>query len=191
MAQRFISTLSPLVRVLNMTRSLTRSALLLTLLIICSQISLPVGPVPITLQTFAVMMISLLCLPRQTGFILGIYLMLGLIGFPVFSGANGGLQSILLPSFGFVVGFIPSGILISYLNQNQLKIPTWIILLIGNLILYSIGLTYMAWVLTHVNHLDLSMIRVLQLGMIPFIPGDILKIILASSLLKYLRGVTA
>lgn len=174
------------------TRQLTQMALMLALLIICSQLTIPLGPVPITLQTFAILMIGLVLPPKYAGLTTLIYLVVGLFGLPVFSGGTGGFGSFISPSFGFVIGFIPASFIISYLKQ-RLKPETNSKLmgttLIGTVILYIIGLSYMYIIFRNVLDIETGFTHVLQLGLIPFIPGDIFKALLAIFVYKRLKRI--
>lgn len=174
------------------TRQLTQMALMLALLIICSQLTIPLGPVPITLQTFAILMIGLVLPPKYAGLTTLIYLVVGLFGLPVFSGGTGGFGSFISPSFGFVIGFIPASFIISYLKQ-RLKPETNSKLmgttLIGTVILYIIGLSYMYIIFRNVLDIETGFTHVLQLGLIPFIPGDIFKALLAIFVYKRLQRI--
>lgn len=174
------------------TRQLTQIALMLALLIICSQLTIPLGPVPITLQTFAILMIGLVLPPKYAGLTTLIYLVIGLFGLPVFSGGTGGFGSFISPSFGFVIGFIPASFIISYLKQ-RLKPETNSKLmgttLIGTVILYIIGLSYMYIIFRNVLDIETGFTHVLQLGLIPFIPGDIFKALLAIFVYKRLKRI--
>ena len=174
------------------TSQLTQMALMLALLIICSQLTIPLGPVPITLQTFAILMIGLVLPPKYVGLTTLIYLVIGLFGLPVFSGGTGGFGSFISPSFGFVIGFIPASFIISYLKQ-RLKPETnpklIAITLIGTIILYIIGLSYMYIIFRNVLDIETGFTHVLQLGLIPFIPGDIFKALLAIFVYKRLKRI--
>ena len=77
----------------------------LALMVICSKVSVPIGAVPITLQTFAVFMCSLI-IGWKASIVFLIYAALGLIGLPVFS-SGGGFAYVYAPSFGFIISFIP------------------------------------------------------------------------------------
>ena len=89
------------------TKDITFTAIMLSILIVCSQISIPIGPVPITLQTLAILLIGYFLSPKKSALATTLYLIMGLAGLPIFSAFSGGPQSILMPSFGFILGFIP------------------------------------------------------------------------------------
>ncbi|MBZ6528208.1 biotin transporter BioY [Aerococcaceae bacterium DSM 111021] len=172
------------------TRILTKMALMLALLIICSQLTVPFGPVPLTLQTFAVLMIGLVLPPSYAVMTTIMYLAIGLVGLPVFSGGTGGFGSFLSPSFGFVIGFIPASFTLSYLNQNlksEKNLKLSMSILISTVILYIIGLSYMYIIFRNVLNIDTGFTHVLQLGFFPFILGDIFKSLLAIIIYKRLK----
>lgn len=168
-------------------REITLIAILIALLIICSQIALPIGPVPITLQTLAVLMIGYLLSPKNAVLATTIYLVTGLLGLPIFSNFMGGFQAALLPSFGFILGFIPA----TYFQALYLKKYSnlWVAGLLNFMITYLIGLTYMAFILNVYLGSGLHFTRILMLGLIPFIPGDLLKIFVGVNLGKRLRSL--
>jgi len=172
------------------TRDLTLNAVLLAILIICSQITLPLGPVPVTLQTFGVVLIGLIVKPRHAFVITFLYMVVGLIGFPVFSGGSAGLQSFLIPSFGFVISFIPAATLQSYYldKKSVVRYKEFIIAAVINFVItYVIGLAYMAFIFNMYLGNALTFPQILLTGFIPLIPGDLLKIFTAILLGKRLR----
>lgn len=87
------------------TRTLVTSALLAALLSASALVTVPVGAVPVTLQTFVVAVVVLVCAPRQAALAVGLYLVLGAVGAPVFSGARGGLAVLVGPTGGYLAGF--------------------------------------------------------------------------------------
>lgn len=160
-------------------KDITLSAIMLTILIVCSQIALPLGPIPITLQTLAVLMIGFLLPPRKAMLVTSLYAVAGLIGLPFFSGFSGGIQSVLLPSFGFVLSFILAASAQAwYLSTvKSIHTPHLVIAgLVNILMTYTIGLPYMAGILNLYMGNNMEATTILILGFIPFIPGDLLKL---------------
>lgn len=169
------------------TREITLSAILLALLIVCSQLVIPIGPIPITLQTLAVLMMGYLLSPKNTLLTTSIYLIMGVSGLPVFAGFSGGFHMLLTPAFGFVLGFIPA----SYIQAKYLKSFSNLEMkhllfsgFIASLITYLIGLTYMAGILNLYLDSQMNFTQILMVGLIPFIPGDLIKLAVASLLAK-------
>ena len=174
------------------TKDMTLIAIMIGMLIICSQLAIPIGPIPITLQTLAVLMIGYLLTPKNAVLTIILYLLLGLIGFPIFANFSGGLQAILLPSFGFALAFIPATYLQTrYLkNHNISQVKNLMIAgLINTAITYLIGLTYMAFILNIYLNSSLNFMGILWIGFIPFVPGDIIKVVLAILLAKRLLPI--
>lgn len=172
------------------TSDLTRVALLLSLLIISAQFSIPIGPIAISLQTFVVLIIGLILSTRQAVLTTVLYLVVGLIGLPVFTQAMGGPHSIILPSFGFILSFTPAVWGMSKVrNMNSThQVNNYVIaVLLGNLIIYLVGIAYMAFILIVYLGNEMSFWKILSIGMLPFIPGDIIKSVLAISMAKRLN----
>lgn len=168
-------------------------ALLLALLIVCSQITLPLGPVPLTLQTLAVLLIGLTASPKQAFIVTSLYLVAGLLGLPVFAGFSGGFYALIRPSFGFILGFIPAaGVGAYYLSAFQGKkgrSTYYVAALMMTLIIYLVGILYMTGIFNWLQQLNLSLREILNLALIPFIPGDVLKAILACVVAKRVNSI--
>lgn len=169
---------------------LTRVSLLLALLIISSQFAIPIGPVAISLQTLIVLIIGLILPTNQAVLTASLYLIVGLIGLPVFTQAMGGPYSVLLPSFGFILSFIPAVWVISKIRmmKSRGKMSNYILAVsLGNVIIYLIGISYMSLIFIFYLGNDMSLGRILSIGMLPFIPGDIIKSVLAVSISRQLN----
>lgn len=172
------------------SKDMTYSAIMLAILIICSQIALPIGPVPITLQTLAVLMIGYILPPKTTLFVTILYAFGGLLGLPFFSGFSGGFQSVLLPSFGFVLSFILAAFIQSkYLaTVDNLQPKHYIVAgFLNIMITYLIGLPYMAFILNSYMGNHMGMQAILLAGFIPFLPGDFLKLAVSVTMAKRIR----
>lgn len=87
------------------TRGLVTAALVAALIAAGAWIAIPVGPVPVTLQTFAVVLAALVLPPRQALAAVGVYVLLGVVGVPVFAGGRAGLSVLAGPTGGFIAGF--------------------------------------------------------------------------------------
>lgn len=164
-------------------------ALLLAVLIVCSQLSIPVQPVPITLQTFAVLIIGMIVPPKAAFFITLTYTLMGFIGLPVFAGYKGGIQSILSPTFGFVLSFIIASTLIAFLlTKFRKNFLTYLVMgLLGTCTIYLVGLPYLGYILNHVMGVEKNVSEILQIGMLPFLFGDIIKVVLAAMIANTLE----
>lgn len=86
-------------------RTVALGGLAIALLTVASVLAIPIGPVPITLQTAAVVLIALAFTPAQAAFAVGGYLLIGAAGLPVFAAGNSGLGVLVGPTGGFLIGF--------------------------------------------------------------------------------------
>lgn len=168
------------------TKSLTYIALSVALIVVCSWIPIPIPiPIPITLQTFAVFaVLGLLGGKRGTLAILS-YLFLGLFGLPIFSNFRGGVDVLLESTGGYLIGFIVMG-LVYWLLTKLFGTKTWVMILsmaLGLLLLYVFGTAWFLLVYTS-NTGSIGLFTVLGLCVFPFIPLDLLKLILAILLIR-------
>lgn len=151
-------------------------------------IKIPIGPVPVSLQTVFVLLSGLL-LGRKAIFAQLIYVLLGLMGLPVFTG-GGGLGYVLTPTFGYLVGFIAAAGLIGYLRE-KLTAPTFLQLLtlslLGVLVIYTLGAGYL-YVLKNflVGTSPMSLKNAIRYGALVFLPADTLWSIFAAGLSRRL-----
>ena len=143
-----------------------------------TKVWLPFSPVPVTGQTFAVLMIGALLGARRGCLAVLAYIMEGAAGLPVFA-LGAGPAVLVGPTGGYLFGFIPAAYITGRLAENgwDRRIGTTVLAMVfGNLAIYSFGLLWLCC-LTGFNTM------VLTLGLYPFIVGDMVKIILAAILL--------
>ncbi|WP_423924085.1 biotin transporter BioY [Frigoribacterium sp. 2-23] len=150
-----------------------------------AQVQVPMWPVPITGQTLAVMLVGATLGARRGALSMISYLVLGVVGLPIFAEFSGGPLSVMKPSFGFIVGFIPAAFAIGWLSQRNWD-KKWLLSLaaffLASLIPFAFGLPYMAVVLGQLG-VDNSISNVIALGVLPFIVGGIAKWLIAASVL--------
>lgn len=165
------------------TREMTLVAMFTGLTAIGAFISIPVGPVPITLQTLFVILSGLILGPKLGALSQIVYIILGLVGVPIFAGFTGGFQTIMKPSFGFIIGFIFAAYIVGKIAHMEEKISIkniWIASLVGTVVIYGFGLPYMYYMLNIVMAKGLSFVAIMKMGCLLFLPGDLAKFILAS-----------
>lgn len=167
-------------------RDITYTGIFAALTAVGAFISIPIGPVPITLQSFFVILSGIILGSKKAVFSQITYLLLGLIGFPIFSGFSGGLQHVFKPSFGFIIGYIAA----AYVVGKLAPINLWAAVLTGTVVIYALGLPYMYYILNIMLKSNLSILRILQLGMLAFIPGDILKAVVTVFISKKLKPLS-
>jgi len=150
---------------------------------LCAQIAVG-GPVPITGQTFAVLMVGALLGPRRGVLCVMTYLAEGLLGIPVFAQGGAGPGVLVGPRGGYLVGFLAAAYIVGTLAHrgwDRRAATTVLAMLAGNIVLYVCGLTWL-FCLAHMFGRPLGG-NVLVVGLFPFLAGDVLKIALATALL--------
>jgi len=168
-------------RIENKTLTILKDVLLVLSFAILTGISaklkIEIGAVPITMQTFAVLLSGALLGSKRGALSQISYLFFGLFGISWFS-RGGGISYLISPTFGYIIGFVFAAHLVGLLAEKGFdrNIKTAILaMFLGNLILYIPGLLWLA------KFVGFS--KVLTVGFYPFIFGDLLKIILAGSVL--------
>lgn len=167
------------------TKELIFISLFTSLVVVFSyiKIPLPFSPVPITLQTFAVMLAGLLLPPYSAFLSMVIYLLLGAAGIPVFAGGKAGIGVIFGPSGGYLLSWPFAALLISHFIKNiRNPISVFILnLIFGVFFIYLIGVPYLSFVT------KMTIDKAIAVGLIPFIPGDIFKALFATYLYFQLK----
>ena len=141
-------------------------------------IPLPFSPVPITAQTFAVLLTGALLGSQLGAAALVAYLAEGLAGLPVFSAGRGGPAHLLTPTGGYLIGFVAAAYVVGWLAERGWDRRFWtaaLAMVLGNLVIYAFGV---AWLANFVGPF-----QAVAVGLVPFVAGDILKIALATILL--------
>lgn len=117
-------------------RDMTRCAMFAALLGICAWISVPMGDLAISLQTIAVFLALGVLGGRKGSLTFLVYLTLGAVGLPVFTGMQGGLGILLGPTGGYLWGFLASGLIFWILEK---RLPLWLSMTLGLLACYTCG----------------------------------------------------
>ncbi|MGA2071444.1 MAG: biotin transporter BioY [Sedimentisphaerales bacterium] len=141
------------------------------------KVYLPISPVPITGQTFAVLMLAALLGSRRGVLVIIAYLMEGVAGLPVFAGGIGP-ATLIGPTGGYLFGFIAVAYVVGKLAEMgwDRRVSTTIAaMLAGEIVLYTFGVCWLA-IMTNIR-------TAMVIGLYPFIVGDILKIALAATVL--------
>ncbi|CAK7077247.1 biotin transporter BioY [Tissierella sp.] len=165
------------------TRQMTLVAMFTGLTTVGAFISIPLGEVPITLQTLFVILSGLILGPKLGALSQIVYIFLGLVGVPIFAEFTGGVQAIMKPSFGFIIGFIFAAYIVGKIAHSGEKVSSkniWIASLVGIIVIYLFGLPYMYYILNIVMAKGLSFNTIMKIGCLIFLPGDFLKLIVAS-----------
>lgn len=149
-------------------------------------ISIPVGPVPVTLQNLFAALAGILLGPSLGALAELTYLAVGLCGLPVFAGGVGGPAAALQPAFGYLLGFVLCPIVAGRIAGHGDRKPSFLRLLTasatGMLAVYALGLPYMAVILQQVMHTPISFSKIMKVGFLIFLPGDAAKCLLIAIL---------
>ena len=158
----------------SLTRISLFSAMIAISVYIIPPIQIPMIDVSFTLQSMMVILIGFLLTPLEAFLSVLIYVLIGVAGLPVFSGARGGFTVLLGPSGGFIMMFPIISLFVSlFKSKDRNKIYDILIgVFFGIFILYAIANLYMSFVLSMNYWIALS-------SLLPFVPFDIFKIILA------------
>lgn len=153
------------------------------------RIPLPFTPVPITLQTFAVLLSGIVLGARWGGASQGLYAGLGVAGVPWFAGMSAGLGTIFGPTGGYIVGFVFAAAFVGFLTDRYVlarRFPALLgVLLVANfVVIYGFGLTWLFGWLALVKGSVPTLLELLTLGLFPFVPGDVVKLLGAAAVGK-------
>lgn len=142
-------------------------------------------PVPITGQTFGVLMVGAVLGARRGSLCVLTYLLEGLVGLPVFSYGRAGLAVLAGPTGGYLVGFVGAAYVVGLLAERRWdrRFGTTIAAMaLGNVVLHAAGLLWL-WCLVKLFGMQLGGRSIAAVGLYPFVVGDLLKIVLAAVLL--------
>ena len=158
------------------TKDLTHTALMAAVLCILAPISIPapVSSVSLTLATFALYLMAYILKPKQALAAVGIYLLLGAIGLPVFSGYMAGINRFAAPGGGYLIGYLFLAGISGWFVQKYSALSMQIIgMFLGTLAMYISGTFWLA------HTTGIAFFAAIPAGILVFLPLDILKIILA------------
>lgn len=152
---------------------------------VLAQAVIPLPYVPITGQTLAVLLVGATLGWARGGAALLLYLVLGLVGLPVYAPQDDGshltgFTALAAPSFGYIIGFVFAAAIVGWLSERKWDrhvLKALAIFVGGSLVVFVFGLPWLATV----AGLDLA--QTLQYGLLPFIPGGVVKAIIAAGLL--------
>ncbi len=165
------------------TKEIALIGLMAAILCLAAPFSVPIGPVPISLATlviyFTIYLLGAFCGTLSCL----IYLLLGLVGLPVFSGFSSGPEKLLGPTGGYLIGYLLmaliGGIFLDRYRKNILL--QFLGLVLGTAACYILGTVWLA------QQASLSLRAALWAGVIPFIPGDLIKIVAAMAVAPQIR----
>ena len=165
------------------TTDLTRTALMTAVLCILAPLSIPVGSVAFSLATFVIYLMAYILKPRQALAAIGIYLLLGAAGLPVFAGFLSGISRFAAPGGGYLIGYLFLAGIGGWFVQKYSAVSMQVLgMFLGTLMMYLLGTFWLAYTT------GISFPSALPAGMLIFLPLDILKIMFASYIGRKLQN---
>jgi len=154
------------------TTTMAVVALMTAVLCVLAPFSIPVGPIPISLATLGLYLAVIILGRKRAVTVCLLYLLIGFIGLPVYSGFSGGPAKLLGPTGGYLIGYVfltyIAGIIVDKFPKNH-----WLCLLglvIGTVVCYIWGTGWMAY------QMKLAFVEAIMIGVVPFLVGDVIKI---------------
>ena len=149
------------------------NAIFAALICVLAPMSVPIGTVPISLGLFAVLLAGVVLDPRDSVQSVALYLVLGAVGVPVFSGWHGGFQVLVGPTGGYLVGFILMALICGFvLEKSRAHAGITIVgMIVGTLVAYFFGTVWF------VLEMQCQVWYALTVCVFPFIPFDLVKIV--------------
>ena len=148
------------------------------LLALSAQFKIPLYPVPITGQTLVVLLIGMTFGARLGGITMAAYLLEGALGLPVFAGGASGIAILMGPTGGYLFGFLLASVAMGYLAERGMgrtAVSTVVAMIIGNCVIYVCGALWLS------NFIGFG--QAIAAGVLPFLYGDTLKLIIAAVLM--------
>ena len=167
-------------------RQMTLISLFAALTAVGAFLSLPLQPVPLSLQTLFTLLAGMVLGSARGALSQVIYVFLGVIGLPVFAGFKAGIGILFGPSGGFLWGFIICAFLVGKMAEGKRGkniFYYFLVGLMGTIIIYILGIAQLSLVL------GIGIRKAIAIGMLPFLLGDILKIIAASFITHKLKSI--
>lgn len=172
------------------TYELIISALFIALITVGAFIKIPLGSIPITLQSMFVLLAGQILTPKCAALTILIYIAMGLFGLPVFSG-GGGLSYILTPMFGYIVGFFFAAIIVSAIShKGNSKICKLILAnFFGLIFIYVCGIGY--YILLNLFYFNkvIDIAALLLMGVVVFIPKDVVFCVITAIIAKRISPI--
>lgn len=161
------------------TKKLALCALFVALVAVCAWLSVPIFDTPITLQSFAVALALLVLGGRQGFVVIGVYLCMGAVGLPVFSGFQGGFGALLGPTGGYLWGFLAMGLAFWAVKKPLLGA------ILGTVACYACGTAWYALAYADTQ----GLFWIVAKCVLPYLAPDAIKLWLAYSVSKQLKRV--
>ncbi len=153
---------------LQRSRTIAYSAAFIGLIALGSWISLPIGNIPFTIQTLFVLLAGII-MHRYGAIPVLLYVILGVLGLPLFHNGMAGIGVLLGPSGGYLIGFIFAALITGLAWEHKLQVIRIAGIIAATAVIYLFGVTWLMY------SLQLGFIPAVVTGVLPFIPGDVIK----------------
>ena len=166
------------------TRSIARCGVCVALLTVSAWVTVPLGPVPFTLQTFALALLPQIMGTREATLTVIVYLLLGAMGVPVFSGFQGGIGVLMGPTGGYLLGFaaaMPVAGAISHASMMPRRASGALAGVALLAVSYALGTFQL------MNVYGIDALAALAVAVVPFVVPDVVKVVLSVGVAERLR----
>ena len=138
-------------------------------------VTIPISPVPISLATLGIYFSAYILGAKYSAISVVIYVLLGIIGLPIFTGFTGGIGKIMGPTGGYIISYVFLAIIAGTIIEKNYEniIICFLGMFVGTIILYIVGTLWLAFVT------NMTFEAALLAGVVPFIPGDVVKMLMA------------
>jgi biotin transport system substrate-specific component len=172
-------------------RRMVFASLMTALMIVGAYIAIPIpiSPVPIVLQNLFILLAGLILGPWWGLASVAVYILLGVVGLPVFAGGTGGLAHLIGPTGGYLIGYMPAVVVVGLIGSPRVIGPPrvtsivldFLALIVGSIVVYLCGVSWLIY------GIGMPLSRALVVGVIPFLVGDALKIAIATGVARFAR----
>ncbi|MHC1759500.1 MAG: biotin transporter BioY [Negativicutes bacterium] len=165
-------------------------SLFAALLCVSSYIILPIGPVPVTLQVFFIVLTGAVIGPKMGALSVMIWILIGTFGLPVFAGGKAGPMVLLGPTGGYLPGFVICAWIVGVMTQKQTssRLQIGLAMVIGMIVAYTIGLIGFMASFAFLLQKPMTVQQALVIAVYPFVLFDLAKVMLAAWLTPVLRA---
>ncbi|MEC9492971.1 biotin transporter BioY [Flexistipes sp.] len=165
------------------------AGMIVALMAVSAFMKIPLPTVPITFQPLVVMLVPMVFGVSVSFIGMFLYLLLGLIGLPIFA-HGGGIAYVLNPTFGYLVGFVVSSVVIGYISDKAENIKGFISGgLLGLIIIYFLGVCYLFININYIQDKPMSMMTALKIGFFIPIWLDLVKLVVAAFIAGKVRKI--
>ncbi|WP_425059755.1 Biotin transporter BioY [Sporomusa carbonis] len=159
------------------TRNMALTGLFTALIVISSQVSIPIGPVPITLQVMFILLAGVVLGSRLGPASVLVWVLLGVFGLPVFAQGKAGAAILIGPTGGYILGYFVCTYIVGYVAEHfELTYKNIAAAMVAGLaVIYAVGLAGFMLSFQYVLHKAMTLDKALNLAVLPFLPLDLVK----------------